>query len=258
LSRKREAQLKALESLSFSERASLRLKAIPWKRYAFFGILGPILIPVWIVIACSTISVQGYNSRRRTKPIVDANPELDRVRDEALVTRTSTDVSTSSSRRLTPQRTVSHTEHHHDNKSKTTTHITTFQNDTQADSSVTLAINESTSTPAKQSSPSSPQASTLTDSTVETLAGGLSEEEEVPISYSFPHLKQIQPLGLLPAQIEISRNLNTLEWKKNIIHIEAMNAHASIVVREGRFSNDGGIAAVQHAVDMFKDDGEDE
>ncbi|GJJ71207.1 hypothetical protein EMPS_03557 [Entomortierella parvispora] len=257
LSRKREAQLKELESLSFSERTSLRLKAIPWRRYAFFGILGPILIPVWIVIATSTISVQGYNSRRRTKPMVDTNPELDRVRDEALGTKSSDTVPPSPSRhrRLSLQRTVSHT---NNDKSKTTTHITTFQNDTQSDSSVTLTINEPTPAHAKQSSSTSPQSSALSESTVETVTGGVSEEDQAPISYSFPHLKQLQPLGLLPVQVEISRNLNTLDWKKNIIHIEAMNAHASIVVRENRFSNDGGIAAVQHAVDMFKDDGEDE
>ncbi|KAG0055195.1 hypothetical protein BGZ83_009371 [Gryganskiella cystojenkinii] len=242
LSRKKREQMKKLEALSFSERTSIRLKAIPWKRYAFFGILGPFLIPVWIVFACSTISVQGYNSRRRTRPMVEENPELNRVRDEALVARLNANISSNNKT--------------NDTKSNnSTTHITTLQKNTQADSSVTLTINETTPLHSKQNSSSlTPQSTAVTESTIETLDGDSSE----PSSYSYPHLKQLRPLGLLPVQVEISRNLNQLDWKKNIIHIEAMNAHASIVVRENRFSNDGGVAAVQHAVDMFKNDGEDE
>ncbi|KAF9168275.1 hypothetical protein DFQ26_000105 [Actinomortierella ambigua] len=85
------------------------------------------------------------------------------------------------------------------------------------------------------------------------------EEEEEGAPCCYRHLKTtIRPLNLLPAQKEISRHLNEVEWVKNILHIDAFNAHASIVVREKRFTHDGGVAAVKHVVDMFNQDGEDE
>jgi len=93
--------------------------------------------------------------------------------------------------------------------------------------------------------------------TVQRETGETSTIVEEGTSYSFPHLKSIKPLPLLPVQVEMSKLLNQLEWKKVIIDIDGMNAHASIVVREKRFANDGGVAAVQHLVDMFKGDGED-
>ncbi|KAF9541957.1 hypothetical protein EC957_002517 [Mortierella hygrophila] len=260
-----------LKTASFTERTSIRLKAIPWKKYVLFGLLGPILIPVWIVIACSTISVQGLNSRRRTKQIFGSNPELDKMKDEAVVVRmtalldedtSSASSSAAGSPKVPEQRFLS-------------------TKDTQADSSVTLqddvegpkggADNTTTIT----ATPKSTQAfitETIDDgddsnhvnktsTTQATTATGASFKAAAPghvASISFPHLKNVRQLRLLPVQIEISRNMNRLKWKKNAIHCAtAMNAHASIIVRERRFSGKDGIAAVQHAVDIFRDDGED-
>ncbi|KAG0200582.1 hypothetical protein BGX28_006406 [Mortierella sp. GBA30] len=220
LQKEREEFLKAA---SFSERTSQRLASIPWKRYAFFGILGPILIPAWIVFASTTISYQGMSSRRRTKDMIKENEPLNRIREQA-----------------------------------STVHVNRYRDDDDEGDVSTYATKVSdkkiTETEQQfQEEQEHPVISVISD-------GGEveSSEPETVISYSFPHLKTIQPLALLPVQVEISRNLNKLEWKKNIIHIEGMNAHASIVVREKRFSNEGGVAAVQHAVDMFRDDGEDE
>lgn len=260
-----------LKTASFTERASIRLKAIPWKKYVLFGLLGPVLIPVWIVIACSTISVQGFNSRRRTKQIVGSNPELDKMKEEAVVVWTTTLMdedtsSTSSSVTGSP-------------KVPKQRLLTT--KDTQADSSVTLQDDAegpkggADTTTIITATPKSAQASTVetiddgddsshlnkTSTTEANAATGSSPKAAAGAhvaSISFPHLKNVRQLRLLPVQIEISRNMNRLEWKKNAVHCAtAMNAHASIIVRERRFSGKDGIAAVQHAVDMFKDDGED-
>lgn len=179
--------------------------------------MGPFLIPIWIVIASSTISVQGINSRRRTKELVRSNSELETIREKAASIRSSQPSSIQSST------SVASIEDHDEDRCRITV--------------------VSKATDGKKGS---------TTSVVETVA------DSEPASFSYPHLKTLRPLALAPVQVEISRNLNQLEWRKNIIHIEAMNAHASIVVREKRFSNDGGVAAVQHAVDMFKGDGEDE
>ncbi|KAF8926812.1 hypothetical protein BGZ52_005145 [Haplosporangium bisporale] len=214
LEEERQAEWKAS---SFKDRATHTFKNVPWKKYAFFGLLGPFLIPLWIVIASSTISVQGINSRRRTKDLVRSNSELETIREKAASIRSSQPSSIQSSTSV-----ASIEDHDEDH-----CHITVV----------------SKATDAKKGS---------TTSVVETVA------DSEPASFSYPHLKTLRPLALAPVQVEISRNLNQLEWRKNIIHIEAMNAHASIVVREKRFSNDGGVAAVQHAVDMFKGDGEDE
>lgn len=261
-----------LKTASFTERTSIRLKAIPWKKYVLFGLLGPVLIPVWIVIACSTISVQGFNSRRRTKQIVGSNPELDRMKEEAVVVRTTAllDENTSSasssatgSPKVPKQRLL-------------------LTKDTQADSSITLQDDAegpeggTDITTITTPMPNSAQASivetiddgddsnhlnkTSTTSQATTATGSdLKAASAAHVaSISFPHLKNVRQLRLLPVQIEISCNMNRLEWKKNAIHCAtAMNAHASIIVRERRFSGKDGIAAVQHAVDMFKDDGED-
>ncbi|KAG0026504.1 hypothetical protein BGZ82_009449 [Podila clonocystis] len=218
VARLEEERLAEWKASSFKDRATHTFKNIPWKKYAFFGLLGPFLIPIWIIIASSTISVQGINSRRRTKELMRANAELEKFREKVASIKVSrpSSIQTSTS--------VASIEEHHQNQS----HITV----------ASKATNDS--------NPAS------TTSVVETVA------DSEPASFSYPHLKTLRPLALAPVQVEISRNLNELEWRKNIIHIEALNAHASIVVREKRFSNDGGVAAVQHAVDMFKGDGEDE
>ncbi|KAG0066205.1 hypothetical protein BGZ92_005384, partial [Podila epicladia] len=218
VARLEEERLAEWKASSFKDRATHTFQNIPWKKYAFFGLLGPFLIPIWIIIASSTISVQGINSRRRTKELVRTNAELERIREKTASIRASHPSLIQSS---TPD--ASNEEHHQDQS-----HITV----------VSAATNDS-----KHAS---------TTSVVETVT------DSEPASFSYPHLKTLRPLALAPFQVEISRNLNQLEWSKNIIHIEALNAHASIVVREKRFSNDGGVAAVQHAVDMFKGDGEDE
>ncbi|KAG0286092.1 hypothetical protein BGZ96_009768, partial [Linnemannia gamsii] len=260
-----------LKAASFTERASLRLKAIPWKKYVLFGLLGPVLLPVWIVIACSTISFQGLNSRRRTKQIVGSNAELDKMKEEAVVIRTTTlldenessaSLSANGSPKPSNQRLIA-------------------AKDTQADSSLTLQDDAERSkggadtTTITTTSPRSAQASvvdTIDDgddsnrlnknsSATEATTGSdlkAAAKAAYVTSHSFPHLKNVRQLRLLPVQIEISRNMNRLKWKKNAIHCAtAINAHASIIVRERRFSGKDGISAVQHAVDMFKDDGED-
>ncbi|KAF9138733.1 hypothetical protein BG015_002277 [Linnemannia schmuckeri] len=260
-----------LKAASFTERTSIRLKAIPWKKYVIFGLLGPVLIPVWIVVACSAISVQGLNSRRRTKQIVGSNPELDKMKEEAVVVRITTlldeDASASSSA---------------SESSKLPKQHLLSSKDTQADSSVTLQDDAegpkrgADTTTVITTLPKSAQTSiveTIDDgddsnhlnktTVVASETAGSSDLKAAAAaahvaSLSFPHLKNVRQLRLLPVQIEISRNMNRLKWKKNAIHCAtAMNAHASIIVRESRFSGKDGIAAVQHAVDMFKDDGED-
>ncbi|KAI1320016.1 hypothetical protein EDD11_002348 [Mortierella claussenii] len=281
--RQKKERKETLKSASFRERTRLRLKAIPWKKYAFFGVLGPLLIPIWFVIAFSIISVQGLSSRRRTKPLMESNTTLERMRTEGLVTRISAirddaeseDESSSSS---SDADAITHIHTDYTEPTATTIQVQSSQQNTQPDSCITLAIPSEPFDPeptsvrtsaichdnntSKRKRTTMPSTSAPT-SVVETLAGseGLAPSEPdggTKVSLSYPHMKQIQPLALMPVQIEISKNLDKLKWKKNIIHIEGMNAHASIVVRENRFSNDGGIAAVQHAVDMFKDDGEDE
>ncbi|KAK3841400.1 MAG: putative serine esterase-domain-containing protein [Linnemannia gamsii] len=259
-----------LKTASFTQRTSIRLKAIPWKKYFLFGLLGPVLIPVWIVIACSAISVQGFNSRRRTKQIVGTNPELDKMKEEAGVVRV-TNLLDEDSESANESSAVAVVE-------GPKKHGLLSTRDTQADSSVTLqedndpealaATTDVTDTTAiVTASPKSVQTSIA--ETIDTEDNQDSDQHKNKtttnsgspspvVSYSFPHLKNVRQLRLLPVQIAISRNMNRLEWKKNAIHCAtAMNAHASIVVRERRFSGKDGIAAVQHAVDMFRDDGED-
>ncbi|KAG0196949.1 hypothetical protein BGX28_009534 [Mortierella sp. GBA30] len=257
LARREQERKDALKTASFKERVTQRLKAIPWKKYAFYGILGPFLIPLWLLVAFSTISIQGMNSRRRTKSLVQSNKDLDRMRDETVIMRMT---AVPQHRRLSHSSSSSCTSTSQPN---TTRYQQQQQHDTQADSSITLAVPTESSRTKNRTAPSNSNR----ESIIETVNEDENEDEREteaegtqsePTSLSYPHLKRIRPLALLPEQIEISMNLNRLEWKKNIIHIEAFNAHASIVVREKRFSNDGGVAAVQHAVDMFKDDGEDE
>ncbi|KAG0372795.1 hypothetical protein BGX24_012579 [Mortierella sp. AD032] len=259
-----------LKTASFTERTSLRLKAIPWKKYFLFGLLGPVLIPVWIVIACSTISVQGFNSRRRTKQIVGTNPELDKMKEEAGVARV-TNLLDEDSESANESSAVAVVE-------GPKKHGLLPTRDTQADSSVTLQEDNDTEALAATTDVTDTTAivtvslksvQTSIAETIDTEDNRDSDQHKNKtttnsgspspvVSYSFPHLKNVRQLRLLPVQIEISRNMNRLEWKKNAIHCAtAMNAHASIVVRERRFSGKDGIAAVQHAVDMFRDDGED-
>lgn len=260
-----------LKTASFIECTSIRLKAIPWKKYVLFGLLGPVLIPVWIVIACSTISVQGFNSRRRTKQIVGSNPELDKMKEEAVVVRvtalmdedtSSASSSATGSPKVAKQRLLSTNDTQADSSvtlqddaevpkggTDTTTTITVTLKSAQASIDETIDDGDDSSYLNKTSTT---QATTATGSGLNAAAGAH------VASISFPHLKNVRQLRLLPVQIEISRNMNRLTWKKNAVHCAtAMNAHASIIVRERRFSGKDGIAAVQHVVDMFKDDDED-
>ncbi|KAF8941011.1 hypothetical protein BGZ47_007521 [Haplosporangium gracile] len=195
----------ALKEMPLSEKIS----NINWSRYGLYALL-PVLAPLWIIFASTTISYQGIDSRRRTKHMVTANETLNKIRDRA-----------------------------------STTNLARYRDDGEG----------TEETQSEQQQPRlQRRRSTIT---VQRETGETSTIIEEGTSYSFPHLKSIKPLPLLPVQIEISRLLNQLEWKKVIIDIDGMNAHASIVVREKRFANDGGVAAVQHLVDMFKGDGED-
>ncbi|KAF9365995.1 hypothetical protein BGX34_007046 [Mortierella sp. NVP85] len=237
VSRRKREREEALKSASLKVRIAHRLKAIPWKKYAIFGLFGPFLLPIWLVVVSSTISVQGLNSRRRIRPIIRFNEELQRMRDETVIMRISTiaDHSETSATRQEGQPEEDEDQprdrHYEDPTIQSIVHVHSVPQDTPTESSVTLTPPEPSTSPIKGTKPA---------------------------SLSYPHLKTIRQLSLLPVQIEMSKNLNQLKWRKNIIHIEALNAHASIVVRESRFSHHGGVAAVQHAVDMFKDDGEDE
>ncbi|KAF9121127.1 hypothetical protein BGW39_010832 [Mortierella sp. 14UC] len=186
---------------------SEKISNINWSRYGLYALI-PVLAPLWIVFASTTISYQGIDSRRRTKHMVTANETLNRIRERA-----------------------------------STTNLARYRDDDDNNEEAT-----------QQQPRLQRRLSTIT---VQRETGETSTVVEEGTSYSFPHLKSIKPLPLLPVQVEISRLLNQLEWKKVIIDIDGMNAHASIVVREKRFANDGGVAAVQHLVDMFKGDGED-
>ncbi|KAK5822690.1 putative serine esterase-domain-containing protein [Linnemannia elongata] len=188
---------------------SEKISNINWSRYGLYALI-PVLAPLWIIFASTTISYQGIDSRRRTKDMVDANETLNRIRERA-----------------------------------STTNLAQYRDDDH---------NEENQSDLQQQPRLQRRHSTIT---VQRETGETSTIVEEGTSYSFPHLKSIKPLPLLPVQVEMSKLLNQLEWKKVIIDIDGMNAHASIVVREKRFANDGGVAAVQHLVDMFKGDGED-
>lgn len=192
---------------------SEKISNINWSRYGLY-VLIPVLAPLWIIFASTTISYQGMDSRRRTKDMVTANETLNRIRDRA-----------------------------------STTNFARYRDDDDGSEETGVQQEQQQQQPRLQR-----RYSTIT---VHRESGETSTIVEEGTSYSFPHLKSIKPLPLLPVQIEMSRLLNKLEWKKVIIDIDGMNAHASIVVREKRFANDGGVAAVQHLVDMFKGDGED-
>ncbi|KAF9274307.1 hypothetical protein BGZ68_000783 [Mortierella alpina] len=244
LAQQEQERKEALKAASLRQRIAQRLRAIPWKKYILFGTLGPFLIPLWLVFACSTISIQGLNSRRRTKPMMRSNKILERMRDENVIIRT--DV-VPQYRRLSRSSMTLGQEPRDD----------ADERNAAASSNVTLAVPVEPTRRIKRTMSSTSETSSI----VETIDDDEDEEDAEtaePTSLSYPHMKKVRPLALLPVQVEISRNLNRLQWRKNIVHIEAFNAHASIVVREKRFSNDGGVAAVQHAVDMFKEDGEDE
>ncbi|KAI7826088.1 putative serine esterase-domain-containing protein [Gamsiella multidivaricata] len=261
IAQRKQERKEALKNASFIKRALHRLKAIPWKKYALFVLLGPILLPLWIVFACSTISIQGLNSRRRTKHMVQSDQDLHRMRDESLITRISTQTGgddeefgtalVDQEQQRQEEEEDGQEEQYSQPSYETVVHVQPIPQNTNADSLLTLNTPSNESSSKKKSMKPSTSATTLMS---ETLAG----DSEAQTSLSYPHLKKIKPLALLPVQVEMSKNLNRLKWRKNIIHIETFNAHASIVVREKRFSNDGGVAAVHHAVDMFQDDGEDE
>ncbi|KAF9178291.1 hypothetical protein BGZ51_007898 [Haplosporangium sp. Z 767] len=234
-----------LDSATFTERTSQRLANVPWKRYALFGVLGPILIPVWIVFATTTISYQGLDSRRRTKDLVAKSETLNRIREQASTTMVA---------------------QYRDDNNDNDGYGRDERNEGNESSEGSQVSEGNQENEGADGAPYTKAVEPHQHHTRRELNRRHSivslENEDDPdspvVSHSYPHLKSIRQLPLLPVQIEISKNLNTLEWSKNIIHIESMNAHASIVVREKRFSNEGGIAAVQHAVDMFKGDGEDE
>ncbi|KAF9577693.1 hypothetical protein BGW38_006933, partial [Lunasporangiospora selenospora] len=221
LAQREREQEESLKATTFTERASHRLQSVPWRRYAIMGVLVPVLLPFWIVFAATTISYQGVDSRMRTKGVAETEEDLKRIREKV-----------------------------------STVNLASYNDEDEGNDSdtevrprvLTSEITEDRSTPSRASS----------DHTTIEVEESREEGEEATVSYSYPHLKKVRQLPLLPVQIEVSRNLNRLEWSKHIIHIDSMNAHASIVVRAKRFAHDGGVATVQHAVDMFKDDGEDE
>lgn len=59
----------------------------------------------------------------------------------------------------------------------------------------------------------------------------------------------VKPLKFDDVTLRIHENLNLLGWERVYVYIKAMNAHASIVCRQKRFTNDGGKATIQHFID---------
>ncbi|KAG0001356.1 hypothetical protein BGZ65_003563 [Modicella reniformis] len=244
LNRLREERAESLKTTSFVQRTAHTLTSIPWKKYALLGLLTPVL-PFWILFASTTISYQGLNSRRRTRNWTNESETLQRIREMASTT--------------TLGRHKDDDNHDGSDDNITTTDI---QDPSSSNtSSGTLTRQQENESHQEHTVVSVKMDGSVMESRFESGGGGgddtLGMDETVEVSHSYPELKSVRPLALQPVQVEISRNLNKLEWSKNIVHIDAWNAHASIVVREKRFSNDGGTAAVQHVVDMFKEDGED-
>ncbi|KAF9307541.1 hypothetical protein BGZ91_008386, partial [Linnemannia elongata] len=64
---------------------SEKISNINWSRYGLYALI-PVLAPLWIIFASTTISYQGIDSRRRTKDMVDANETLNRIRERASTT----------------------------------------------------------------------------------------------------------------------------------------------------------------------------
>ncbi|KAG0230130.1 hypothetical protein BGW42_001155 [Actinomortierella wolfii] len=292
----------AAETLAWHRRLLRRIEAIPWKRVFFFGVLAPLVLPIWLVIASSAISYQGIGSRIRTKTLLKDPAkvkELEDIRQSVLQVRQrrilqqqerqtqktpmlksdslpngSLNKSESRQRLLaatTTPKVMVDTEHDHGVaiEQQQGRHLDAPSEESTAalaGGATAYVTNptSSTSLTTDVSHPQDTQGSIITlrdgDDTVvqRSIMSGEDGEGEEETSFCYPHIKSIRPLNLLPAQKEISRHLHELEWIKNIVHIEAFNAHASIVVRETRFSNEGGVAVVQHAVDMFIQDCEDE
>ncbi|KAF9973773.1 hypothetical protein BGZ73_002961 [Actinomortierella ambigua] len=270
-----------------------RIQAVPWRRYFIIGVVIPVALPFWVVIFTSAVTYQGIGSRFRTRSWLKDPAKvqgLEAIRQSVLEARRRR-------RREQSQQKPKSSQTLDTNKTPSTgTLLPTEdpavvvdveldcgcdvvieqqqqqpQNSRDADQDAAALVGEActvptTTTIAPRSAMATPTTKTsrpqdTQDSTI-TLGGPAEEEEEreeeEDVSFCYPHLKTIRPLNLLPEQKEISRHLNEVEWVKNILHITAINAHASIVIREKRFKHDGGVAAVNHVVDMFKQDGEDE
>ncbi|KAL0076606.1 putative serine esterase-domain-containing protein [Phycomyces blakesleeanus] len=81
-------------------------------------------------------------------------------------------------------------------------------------------------------------------------------QESNRVTYSIsptPELQSsVQPLDLTLVQQKIQENLSRLEWERIFVFIRGINAHASIVCRDQRFTQEDGECVVRHFVDTFK------
>ncbi|KAF9198209.1 hypothetical protein BGZ49_001054, partial [Haplosporangium sp. Z 27] len=259
LQRKRE-HAELLKAAPFRKRTAIKLKEVPWKKYFIYSMMGP-FFPVIVVLAAITITIQGTTSKIRTNLVEDPEKNLKNMKDPSVITRTNSPLVDQSSNSTFQSVSTHHPEDQEQSivQSEGQNQESSTDTGTSVESIPQSSQTDLSTTPASNLEPCH-DASCTSNSTITSnmkLRSESKSEQDHAVSFSYPELKLLRPLSLLPVQIEISKNLNKLEWKKNIIHINAFNAHASLVVREKRFTNDGGVAVVRHVVDMFRDEGED-
>ncbi|KAF8973436.1 hypothetical protein BGZ46_009851 [Entomortierella lignicola] len=249
--------------LVMSESSSVFMHGLArFKRRAIYSnIQNDVSVPFWSASFSDANPFEDLESMEMTNLVEDPEKNLKNMKDPSVITRTNSPLVDQSSNSTFQSVSTHHPEdqeqsivqsegQNQESSTDTGTSVESIPQSSQTDLSTTSASNLE---PCHDTSCTSN--STVTSNM--KLRSEIKSEQDHAVSFSYPELKLLRPLSLLPVQIEISKNLNKLEWKKNIIHINAFNAHASLVVREKRFTNDGGVAVVRHVVDMFRDEGED-
>lgn len=61
-------------------------------------------------------------------------------------------------------------------------------------------------------------------------------------------MESYKPLELSPSQKNVIRDMNKLSWKKVVLVIDSMNAHAAIIVRQKRFDSSSARVGIEHYI----------
>ncbi|KAH8552163.1 putative serine esterase-domain-containing protein [Umbelopsis sp. PMI_123] len=202
-------------------------------KYVIFLLL-PVLLPLWIIIAFSYVASQGLGSRIRVAGIL--RNAASKINDQS-----------NNTKKIMPVE---------DSKVSPTVSLGSITDSTKAqqDGAVDVVdkfVEEAVLVPALDGMNFPGEANIL-------KKDGSESSEDVIIdtpqsnTFNVPPGKRVaqscKQLDLLPSQANIIRDMNKLSWKKVVLVIDSLNAHASIVVRDKRFDSSKARAGVKHYV----------
>ncbi|KAI8577600.1 hypothetical protein K450DRAFT_251594 [Umbelopsis ramanniana AG] len=207
-------------------------------KYVLFLLL-PVLLPLWITIALSVVLTQGTSSRIRVAGILrKAASQIQESPNTLNTDKQGEDIKVSPTISLGS---ISDSSDSQQNGEHNTV-------DKFLDETVLVPALDGVNFPGEENL----RPNEDSDSNEDVVIDIATQSSAFNVPPGKKLVETYKPLDLLPSQKNIVRDMNKLSWKKVVLVIDSMNAHAAIVVREKRFDSASARVGVKHYIQTVK------